>query len=1079
MTKDSPRTRERDREIVRQTAELLSSGVSLSELFERLCALLARFVDASVVFVAIAEPEGIFIEHAYDHGVSRRDMHRRINERSQTMRVMRTGQSILLHSQMDLQGPVIPFHLDARHEDDSNSAIFVPLRFGSRTIGVLSIQTTESSAYGDDEVHLLETCALYLAVAVHADLIQAEKEHFEHAATSDALTRVANRRLFDERMNSEWRRASRDGSPLTLVLLDVDWFKAFNDSYGHLAGDACLKQIASAARACVTRDTDTFARYGGEEFAAILAATDLEGGIAVAERMRLAIAALDIPHVSAPIGIVTASFGVATSTTLNGTPEVLFRTADRALYAAKTGGRNTVVGERLADDSARPVRRTTSGNLRTVTTSFLGRKDELADLMHLLATKQQVTVTGPAGVGKTRTAAIAGQRTLHTFLEGVWMFELSSIREARFLDSFVLTTLGIVERPHMTAREALQTEVRKMNALMIFDNCDHLREAVASLLSDLEGTPGVTLLATSREPLGLANERVFELHPMIAADAVELFETRARAALPAFEIMPHNEELVRRLCERLDRLPLAIELAAPRVKSMTLESIAAGLSERFRGAMAAGSQGEPRPDALRALLEWTFELLDPSAQYLLESLDVFAGSFDGDAVRDICSSAALEPWDVLPVLDELIRKNFVVAERSETRERYRLLEATREFAAERLQKRDDRPALLRRHARYFRAFAQRAAEELEGERVEESLAQVRGEWENIRTGLARALDGLDFSTGRSIVLALRRYWTEAGAWLEGQYWIERALGGEGAADARERVELLYAAALMAHAKGDAVRLERLALELLQLYDALGDVHGTAKAQNALGNAKLALGDGDSAAQLYGSALENYRLAGDRRGVAVALMNLGSLAADMNLDFSGAKRLFEESLAIFRELGTSVNVGVVLANLGEIAGHDGDLESALEYGHESLAIFERLGNQTQAAWQLVNIAHFRALRREFVFSAGALRAAYEKLREHQNVGHLSAYFETWFLVACDVGEWEAAARLGGFLERYRESNHVPRLPSALPWYEPALEQLGRHFPAPDLARRWHEGAALALAEANALTEQVEERVTLNS
>src|SRR5690348_16874630 len=227
---------QRDSELVRQTAELLSVEGPLSDLFERFCVLLAQFVDASVVFIALESERGAQIEFAYDHGVTVRDAHVPIRAESQTFRVMHTGESLLMRGPEDLPPTQIPLQIPGASEEDAASAVFVPLRFGSRPIGVLSVQSPKARAYDEHDLQLLETCALYVAVRVQAEFMRSEKERAEAAATIDPVTGVATRRVFDERLNLEWHRARRNGGSIGLILLDIDRFKTFNDTYGHVAG---------------------------------------------------------------------------------------------------------------------------------------------------------------------------------------------------------------------------------------------------------------------------------------------------------------------------------------------------------------------------------------------------------------------------------------------------------------------------------------------------------------------------------------------------------------------------------------------------------------------------------------------------------------------------------------------------------------------------------------------------------------------------------------------------------------------------------------------------------------------------
>ena len=314
---------------------MLASGRPLSETFEDLCNLLAQFVAGELAFLVIVDAGEPYLEYAYDCGLTLRDAHMLVAEGSQTRRVLANGNSIRISSTDELDVPTVPFRVPGGRNADTVSAVFVPLRVGQDILGVLSVQSNTPNAYTDDDTRLLEICALYVAVAVQADRIA-------RRAAIDAVTGVATRRIFDERLQHDWARARREGTLISILMLDIDHFKLFNDTYGHIAGDTCLRQVAQAARGAIMRDADTFARYGGEEFATILWATDSAGAKEIAERMRSAIADLSIPHAETLIGKVTVSIGAASIKPTTGDSDSLLVAADHALYAAKASGRDCV-----------------------------------------------------------------------------------------------------------------------------------------------------------------------------------------------------------------------------------------------------------------------------------------------------------------------------------------------------------------------------------------------------------------------------------------------------------------------------------------------------------------------------------------------------------------------------------------------------------------------------------------------------------------------------------------------------------------------------------------------------------------
>jgi diguanylate cyclase (GGDEF)-like protein len=1010
---------ERNLEIVRQTAEILSSGSSLSETFERFCLMLAKFIEASVVFIAIKRHDGVTIDFAYDHGnaIHNPQGGRKVGGESQTQRVIETGQPIFVRSLREIRGPIIP--LKEVRDDDSQSAMFVPLRFGSETIGVISVQTTEPCAYSPDDLHLIETCALYVAVAVQAEMMRGEKEALQSVASRDALTGVASRRAFDQRLHEDWTRAQREDGVLSVLVMDVDWFKRFNDTYGHVAGDACLNQVAQAAQSCIVRESDMLARYGGEEFTAILWQTDANGAAIVAERVLNAVRALDVPHAESPLGRVTASIGVAGSKALAvADPQTLVKAADRALYAAKTAGRDRIHIDPLGGAAATLAQPAARTNIRSQATALMGRASEIAALNEAIKRSHIVTLTGPKGIGKTRIAVAAAQRRLYAYPDGTWLIGCSVV-SGDALEEAVLGTLRIPQNADESPRTMLLDALKDRNMLLVFDDCYEIRGHVAALCEAIAKTaPDVALLATSQQPLGSRGEEIFELQAPSLTDAVALFVDRAQVADKRFEATEQERQVIERICTILGNVPLAIELTAPRVRSIPIEHVL-GMLER-----------ENADSSIDALVRSSYEQLGENACRLFERLSVFPALFTSEAARDICSGGDLEPWDVTDALDELVVANLVKRFDSGEAALYLVVDSARNYGREVLRERLERTAIQWRYIRYFRAVARRAAARIEGGAVESGIEDVRNELENLEGALEYALNRrVDVAAGADIAIALHRFWVETGRLSEGRHWTDIALAA-GLPLGPQMAQLLYAAATVAHYRGDMVRLAELSERLVAYHERGHDALALARSLNGLANARFRLGEAAAAKSLYQRALKEYRKAGDRRGVAVVLMNLGSLAAETLSDIAGARELFTESLSLFRELGVSSQTGSALSNLAALAIADGDYEQALVYANESLIIFERLGNSAQATIQLIHIAHARLERGEIELSRATLIAARERLRREPTIRNTIHLYEVAFLFACDSGAFERAAAILGFLDATRQQHRLPRTAASL-------------------------------------------------
>jgi len=1045
----------RDLEVVRLTAELLSSGAPLAEMFERFATMLGRFIDAPVAFVAISKNGNAFLEHALDHGVYWRDAHVRINPSSQTERALVFNETIVMRSQEDLAGPVISLRFPGARGEDSASGIYVPLRFGDSAIGVLSVQSDRLDAYTEDDIRLVETCAPYVAIAVHAELMRTEMQELEHATARDAVTGVATRRIFDQRLHDDWSRARRDGTSIALVLLDVDWFKLFNDTYGHVAGDVCLKQIAQAASSCLTRDTDLFARYGGEEFIAILWSTDAEGALVAAQRIRDAVYALDIPHSASPMGRVTVSIGVAAARASSTSAETLLRAADHAMYAAKTSGRDRIVVDRF-DEGVTVMRSSAVHNLRTLSTTFLDRAEEIAELTQLLGPTRAISIVGPPGVGKTRTALTIAQRRMYAYLDGTWFIDVSTITDPEFLDVAVAAVLGVAQLAGRGVRQSLLENIEQSKMLLIFDGCDRLRSEVGELVRDIvQRAPLTTIVTTECVPRDASDEHVFELRPFDDAQATAMFIERARSADHAFALHERDRDLIRELCHRVGMLPLTIEIAAAQVKTMKLPEIVNSL--------------DPEPiDPLGETIAWSYGLLDPVQQRLLENSAIFPATFDSEALRGVCSDDVVEPWDANFVLNALVEKNLIVPLREGRRERYQMPAAIREYMRVRLRERSDSAQVERRFVRYFRAVARRIGSYIAEEAVEAALELGECEFENIRAAIACAVDGRDPHAGCEIVLALSRFWNASAHLPEGIYWIERALKTV-KPDRPVRASLLHAAALIAESQGDVARLTSLGEALIAMHDERDTPQNLARALTILAVAKERSGDAESAEDLYRQALEQYRVADDRRGIATTLMHLGAFLAQWKDDYEEARGLLMGSLEIFRMLGMSLRAGTALAYLGEVSALQRDYERALAYSAESLAMFERLGDTVLAAWQILDMARYRIELGERGGVKRGLRLARKYLSARPVADYVVTYLDTAFAFAVEAGAYELAARIAGHAQTYLNTHLVTRSPKHREAFAVRQRRLQTHLNEPDYARLIEAGAR---ADLGALQDEVE-------
>jgi predicted ATPase/DNA-binding SARP family transcriptional activator len=444
-------------------------------------------------------------------------------------------------------------------------------------------------------------------------------------------------------------------------------------------------------------------------------------------------------------------------------------------------------------------------NLPAPLTSFLGRGPDLARLEKLLSEARLVTLTGPGGGGKTRLAVEAATRAVERFPDGVWLADLAGIASPELVAAQVMEALGVRQEGDMPVTEALRYRLRSAELVLLLDNCEHLLDACAGLVSALlRSSPGLRVLATSREPLGLPGEVAYQVRPLAlppqdpdpdvaAAPAVRLFLDRARAARGGALAEAGLVAVAGRICRKLDGLPLAIELAAARMGTLSAPEIEAHLHDRFRFLAYRRPAGDPRHQALQAAMDWSYELLSPAERGVLRELSVFAGSLGLAQAAEVCTGGNEET--ALELLDRLARKSLVTAETAEERTRYRLLETVRQYAADRLAEAGGTQAARDRHAMTFLRLAER----------ERGLSRLARDHDNFRVALEWSL-AQGGPAGPGLAQALADFWLARGMLAEGRDWLERALEHP-VADQALRAGLLRLLGATAFESGDLDRAQ--------------------------------------------------------------------------------------------------------------------------------------------------------------------------------------------------------------------------------------------------------------------------------
>lgn len=597
--------------------------------------------------------------------------------------------------------------------------------------------------------------------------------------------------------------------------------------------------------------------------------------------------------------------------------------------------------------------------------TFLGREAEMAEVAALVEPGRLVTVTGPAGVGKTRLAVESARRLAAAFPDGAEFVALAGTTDAALVAQSVAAALSVGEQPGRHLAATLAERLRQSHLLMVLDNCEHVATGVADLLGGLLGaSPGLAVMATSREPLGVEGETVWPLAPLEVPDssddanevgasaAVRLFCERAASTASGFVLTAANAAAVAEVCRRLDGVPLAIELAAARVAVLSPAEIAARLGDPF-GLLVGGGRGGPaRHQSLQLALDWSHDLCSGPERAVLRRLSVFAGGAALDAAAEVCAGPELGKQQVCEILESLVDKSLVAADATGPHGRYRMLETVRHYARDRLDDAGESSAVQSHHARWFMVVAQSAEPYLIGADQAGWLRRLTLEHANLGAALDWALSNGDAQLALRLAAALALWWRVRGSFSEGRTYLEAALVLGLDADAGLRAKAAWGAALMAVMLGDRAGASALAGEALELYQGLGDTYGWARSLLVLANCDV-FQDPLRSQPVLEQSVALARDAGDDWCLAHAL-GLGALSHRNQGEPIAARSLAEESVAVARGSQDAQGLRIGLILLGGIAFYVGDLDLAEAALVEGLAVTGDLGEIYGAAAALLGL-----------------------------------------------------------------------------------------------------------------------------
>ncbi len=622
-------------------------------------------------------------------------------------------------------------------------------------------------------------------------------------------------------------------------------------------------------------------------------------------------------------------------------------------------------------------------NLPQQMTSFIGREQQLREVEELLGKTRLLTLTGSGGTGKTRFSLQVGAEVLEHYADGVWLVELASLSDPLLVPQAVAAVLNVCEEAGRSLLATLTATLKSKTLLLILDNCEHLIHACAQFADTLlKQCPHLRILASSREGLGITGEVTYYVPSLTRLDprqlpsgqnrvsalteceSVQLFIERATALQSHFTITEANAPAVAEICYRLDGIPLAIELAAARIKVLSVEQIASRLEDCFRLLTGGSRTALPRQQTLRALIDWSYDLLNDQEKALLGRLSVFAGGWTLEACEQVATGEDMEAWDTLDLLSALVDKSLVVCEESRGESRYRLLETIRQYASEKLLASGQSNFARKRHRDYYLALAEDARPKLRGASQTAALSQLEAEMDNLRAALNFCCEeaesaeiGLRFAGALWRLFLIRGYRGEIRAVLNAL--LNRP---DAQFPTLARADALTGAGNLAHLQGEMEQARLFHEECLEIQRALGDKQGIAVALCNLGLLAQEQGDPGRAHSLQEESLALHREMGDKQGIARALGHLGLLAQDVN-NHELARALHEESLALRRELEDSHGIAITLGNLGLTALQQSDGDSAYVCLVECLTLCRSLEEKFVTPYALEGFAGLAKMRQQ--------------------------------------------------------------------------------------------------------------------
>jgi predicted ATPase len=734
------------------------------------------------------------------------------------------------------------------------------------------------------------------------------------------------------------------------------------------------------------------------------------------------------------------------------------------------------------DFPALRARDASPNNLPLQLTSFIGRERELEKIRQVLTNTRLLTLTGPGGTGKTRLSLQTGEELLPSFTDGVWITELASLTDASLIPQTLAEIFGLRELPNMSLNNIVSDYLRAKQLLLILDNCEHLVKACAKLADQLlHACPQLKILASSREALGVAGEVIYHVpslslpdshqatrEELMNSESVRLFVERATAAQSKFSLTDQNATAVAQICTRLDGIPLALELAAARVTVFSPEQIASRLNDRFKLLTGGSRTALERHQTLRALIDWSYDILSQEEQRLFRQLSVFAGGWTFEAAEAVCAKL-----DVLDLLTQLINKSLVMVDEQANETRYHLLETIRQYGHNKLLEAGEAEPVRDRHLNLFLKLAEEAETHFNSQEEMEWMSRLEADNDNLRAAMDWAMEQ-DVLSALRLGAALYQFWNRHGQEVEGSRIIGEALAhfkalppAEGqAAHQRMKVQVkaLGALEVLSFAQGDAPTSIKVAEEVVELSRRIGEKRVLSQALSYLGTVKAYLGDTQISSSLSEEALALARELGDKVLLGFALINRSAVLAMNQSDSPEPQAHAEEGMRLLKEAGAQWGFAMASFGTGLWAARQGRYTEARSQFEASIPVFIELRDRHRVNMAYSEIAHVER-------QQGHVKQAklnYRKtLLEWQRLGHRAAIahqFECLAFIAKAEENELRAAKLFGAAEVLREVNELPMTPFERVEYEREVNDLRLNMDEGTFAKAWTEGRAMSMEQA---------------